>query len=194
MNLVDRAKNIILSPKTEWEVIKHEPLTVNDMFTQYAVILAAIPAVASFIGNSIIGHSFFSLYGRTPIFAGLVQSIFMYMLSLGSVYLLAYIIDMLALKFGASQNMEESMKVAVFTATASWIAGIFNIIPAISFLSFVGIYGLYLLYLGLRTIKQPPEDKLIGYYVVTLLVAIAIYIVIGVIVGVVVTIAYAVMN
>lgn len=51
MNIVERAKNILISPKTEWEVIKNEQSTVADLFTKYALILALIPAVAGFIGN-----------------------------------------------------------------------------------------------------------------------------------------------
>ena len=50
MNLVERAKNILLTPAKEWDVIKGENLTIVDMFTKYAMILAAIPAVAGFIG------------------------------------------------------------------------------------------------------------------------------------------------
>ena len=48
MNLVERAKNILLTPAKEWDVIKGEQLTIVDMFTKYAMILAAIPAVAGF--------------------------------------------------------------------------------------------------------------------------------------------------
>nr|MBN2277619.1 YIP1 family protein [candidate division Zixibacteria bacterium] len=194
MNIVDRAKNILIQPSAEWEVIKAEKLTVAEMFTQYAIILAAIPAIAGFIGNSIIGHAAFSLYGRTPVFAGLIQAVFMFMLSLGGVYLMAYIIDMLAPSFGAGKNMEDSMKVAVFSWTASWIAGIFAILPPISWLSIVGLYSLYLLYLGMRIIKEPPADKLVGYFVVSLVVAIIIYVIIGLIVGAIMAIVYAIMR
>lgn len=55
MNLVDRAKNILLSPNSEWEVIRSESTTTAELFTKYAVILAAIPAIAGFIGYYLIG-------------------------------------------------------------------------------------------------------------------------------------------
>jgi len=57
MNLVDRAKNILITPKTEWEVIKNEQTTTADLFTKYVLILALIPVIATFIGQSLIGIS-----------------------------------------------------------------------------------------------------------------------------------------
>ncbi len=56
MNLVDRAKNILLQPKQEWAVIEAETTDTKTLYTSYAMILAAIPAVAGFIGMSIIGY------------------------------------------------------------------------------------------------------------------------------------------
>ncbi len=46
MDLVQRVQAIILKPKEEWVKIKSEQMTVNQLFMSYAVILAAIPAVA----------------------------------------------------------------------------------------------------------------------------------------------------
>ena len=45
--LVDRVKNILLSPKTEWERIDAEPATVKGLYTGYAMILAAIGPIAA---------------------------------------------------------------------------------------------------------------------------------------------------
>ena len=69
MNLVERAKNIILKPKQEWQVIAAEPHTVPGLYTQYVMILAAIPAVAAFIGFSLIGTSGFGVSYRGTMLA-----------------------------------------------------------------------------------------------------------------------------
>ena len=45
MALVDRVKNILLSPRTEWPVIDAEPATVASLYTGYIMPLAAIPAL-----------------------------------------------------------------------------------------------------------------------------------------------------
>ena len=44
MNLVERVKGILLTPKEEWPVIDSETGDANYLFTNYVAILVAIPA------------------------------------------------------------------------------------------------------------------------------------------------------
>ncbi len=184
MNLVERAKNILVTPKTEWEVIKNEQTTTADLFTKYAMILALIPVVATFIGQSLIGISLgpFGSY-KVPVTSGLVYAVVYYILSLAGVYVIAFIIDALAPSFGSTKNMDASLKVSVYSYTAVWIAGIFGIIPILGILGILGLYSLYLMYLGLKIVKDTPQDKLIGYLIVVIIVAIIVYFVIGLVVA-----------
>ena len=183
MNLVERAKNILLTPNKEWDVIKGESLTVTDMFTKYAMILAAIPAVAGFIGYALIGVSYGFGTFRIPIGSALVWAILMYIVSLAGTYLFGFIIDALAPSFGCAKNLAASMKVVVFSYTAAWIAGILMIIPSLGILgSIASVYSLYLLYIGLGKVKDVPKDKMVGYFVVSIVVAVVIFFVISLIV------------
>jgi hypothetical protein len=180
MNLVERAKNIILTPAKEWDVIKGENITIADMFMKYAVILAAIPAVAGFIGYVIIGMSYGFGTFRVPAGTALVWAILTYILSLAGIFLLAFIIDALAPTFGCAKNMVAAVKIAVFSYTPVWVAGILGIIPAISVLMLLAsLYALYLMYLGLKAIKEPAGDKLVPYFVVTIVALIVIYWLVG---------------
>jgi hypothetical protein len=183
MNLFERAKNILVSPKTEWEVIKNEQSTVADLFTKYALILALIPAVAGFIGQSFIGISLgpFGSF-KVPIVNGLIYAVLYYVLSLAGIYLVAFIVDALAPSFGATKDMVSSLKVVVYSYTAVWVAGIFQIIPVLAILGILGLYSLYLLYLGLNIVKGSPSDKVVGYTVVVIIITIVIYFIIGAIV------------
>jgi hypothetical protein len=184
MNLFERAKNILVSPKTEWEVIKNEQSTVADLFTKYALILALIPAVAGFIGQSFIGVSLgpFGSF-KVPIVNGLIYAVLYYVLSLAGIYLVAFIVDALAPSFGATKDIVSSLKVVVYSYTAVWVAGIFQIIPVLAILGILGLYSLYLLYLGLNIVKGSPSDKVVGYTVVVIIITIVIYFIIGAIVG-----------
>ncbi len=180
MNLFERAKNILVTPKTEWEVIKGEQATVADLFTKYAMILAAIPAIATFIGQSIVGVSLgpFGSF-KIPMGNGILYAVLQYVFTLVGVYLAAFVVDALAPSFGSTKDMVASLKVVVYSWTAAWIAGIFGIIPTISILGILGLYSIYLLYLGLKVVKDTPQDKLVGYVVVVIIVLIIIYFVIG---------------
>lgn len=179
MNLVDRAKNILLKPKEEWAVISAEPHTVQDLYTGYVMILAAIPAVASFIGFSLIGISTFMGSYRWPITTGITHMILQYVLNLGWVYVLALIIDALAPNFGGEKNFMQALKVSAFSPTAMWLAGIFSIIPAIAILGIVGLYSLYLLYVGLPLLMKTPAEKAMPYTVVVIIIAIVLGLIVG---------------
>ena len=184
MNLVDRVKNLILSPANEWEVIKGESWTTSDLFTKYAMILAAIPAVAGFLGYSFFGISYgFGSY-KLGIGTSLTWAVLNYILTLGGVFVLGFIIDALAPSFGSTKDMVASLKVAVFASTPAWVAGILNIFPALGILVMIAsIYGLVLLYMGLERVKSVPKEKMVGYFVVVLIAAILVYVIIGAIVG-----------
>lgn len=185
MNLIERAKNIILTPAKEWDVIKGENLTIADMFMKYALILAAIPAVAGFIGYVVIGMSFGGLGTfRWPVGTALVWAILSYVLSLAGIFALAFIIDALAPTFGCTKDLTAAVKIAVFSYTPAWVAGVLGIIPALSVLVILAsIYSLYLMYMGLQKIKEPAKDKLLPYFIVSIVALIVIYWLVGFIVS-----------
>jgi hypothetical protein len=184
MNLVERVKNLILRPGQEWRAIESEPHTVQDLFTRYVMILAAIPPVASFIGYSLVGIGVFGNTYRIPLAAGVAYMITSYLLMVGAVYLMALLIDALAPNFGGRKDFIQALKVAAFFPTASWCAGIFAIIPSLSIIGFLlGLYSLYLLYTGLPILMKSPEDKTIPYIVVVTIAVIVIGVVIAAVAG-----------
>jgi hypothetical protein len=99
------------------------------------------------------------------------------------VFVLAIVIEALAPTFGGAKDRTKALKVAVYSSTAAWIAGIFQIFPPLSILTILGVYGLYLLYLGLPRLMKTTEDKAMGYTALTVVAYIVIYIVIAVIGG-----------
>lgn len=183
MNLVERAKNLILTPTAEWDRISTETHTVQDLYATWVMILAAIPALAMFIGFSIVGTGAFGISYRVPIVSGIVHAVITYALTLGSVYVFALVIDALAANFGGEKNFAQAFKVAAFAPVASWLAGIFHILPALSILSILGLYSLYLLYLGLPRLMKTPEAKAMPYTIVVVIVGVLISVVVAAIAG-----------
>jgi Yip1-like protein len=182
MNLVERVKRILLSPRTEWEVIDAEPTTPAELYTRYIAPLAAIGPIAQLIGYSVFGISvpFMGTY-RVPIGSAITSAIVTYILTLLGTYVLALIIDALAPTFNGQRRQIQALKVAAYSSTASWVAGIFALIPGVRLLSILGLYSLYLLYLGLPVLMKSPREKALGYTVVVILAAIVLFMIIGVI-------------
>ena len=185
-DIVSRVKAILMTPKTEWPVIAAETTTIADLYKNYVIILAAIPAVASFIKMSIIGTTIpFAGTFRVGIMSGLTTAILTYVLSLVAIFIVALIIDALAPTFGAAKDQMQALKTAVYAYTAYWVASIAQVIPALGFLIVLagGIYSLYLLYLGLPYTMKAPADKAMPYTAVVVVCTFVIMLLLGVVVA-----------
>ena len=188
-SLIDRVKNIILSPASEWDVIDREPATVSGIYTSYVMILTAIPSICSAIGLiffmprpsaevAAVGQAF----GVPVLTTGsiIVGAVVQYIIGLVGVYIMSMIIDALAPNFGGTKDPLKAFKVAAYYPTAAWVAGILTIIPLLGMLVFIAaIYSLYTLYLGLPKLMRVPQDKQVGYFVVTLVIALIVFMVVG---------------
>lgn len=185
-NLIARIQAILLKPKEEWVKIKAESMPVMPLFMKVVIPLAAIPAVCGFIGNALIGRRILS-FGvfRYPLGTALFQALLTYALTVVSVYVGGMVINALAPSFGSKSNLENAMKLIVFSMIPGWIAGVFQILPALWVLTTIAsLYGLYILYLGFLTpMMETPQDKVIPYLVVSILVIAGLLIVVSVIVG-----------
>jgi hypothetical protein len=183
MNLVERAKRILFSPQTEWQVIDGESTSPAALYTGYIMPLAAIAPIANVIGYSVFGIRvpFSATVYRVPIGSAITSAVVSYVLTLIGVYVLALLIDALAPTFGGTRSPIQALKVAAYSSTAGWLAGIFAIMPGLRMLGILGLYSLYLLYLGLPVLMKAPADRAVGYTALVVLAAIVLFIAIGVV-------------
>lgn len=172
--LVARAKAILLTPKNEWPVIASEPTTVADLYKGYIIPLAAIPAIFAFLGTLRIGFG-----------AGVGAMVISYVLGLISTYVVALIVNALAPTFGGQKDSIQALKVVAYASTASWVAGVAQIVPLIGWVVALagGIYSVYLLYIGLPPTMKNPQEKSAGYTAVTVIIVIVLGIVVGAVIG-----------
>ena len=182
-SLIDRAKAIILRPREEWPRIAAEPATTGDILRGYVLPLAAIGPVAAFIGSQVFGYSFLGVTWTPGLMPALLQAIVSYVLTIVGVFVLAYVADWLAPKFAGRSDRTAAFKLVAYGATASWLAQVFYLIPALSFFGILGLYSLYLFYAGVEPVMKVPQDKVLGYTAVTFLGAMVIFILIGFIAG-----------
>lgn len=180
-SIAERMMGILTNPQHEWDVIKKEKITVAEMMTRYAVFMAAITPVSLFIGYSLVGS-----HGNRHIYKyaagnGIAIAVLTYVLLLVGVLVLSFIIDLLAPYFGAKRDIVASAKVAIFSSTASWVGGVFYMLPALELLcNLFDIYSIVLLYMGIKKIKHPPKDNTPGYFILTLAAAVVYFFIIQV--------------
>ncbi|MBS1818478.1 MAG: YIP1 family protein [Acidobacteria bacterium] len=186
MTLVDRVRNICVSPNTEWPVIAQERTEPATLVTSYLLPLAAIGAVASFIGSSMLRAvlPFGGLGGG--IISGLIGACVSILLTIIGCYVIAFIINALAPTFGGRSDFNQAFKTSVYSYTPGLAAGVLLIIPVLGWLvaMIAGLYGLYLLYLGLPVMMQSPKEKAVGYTVIVVVASIVLWFVVTMIMAV----------
>jgi hypothetical protein len=181
--LVERAKAMIVSPKSEWPKVAAETDDVRNVFMRYVVPLAAIGPLAGFIGGQAFGLGAFGISYTPSLMGGLTTAITSYVLALASIFLISWIASFLAAKFGGKESFARAFRLCAYAFTAAWVAGIFGLVPALGILSLLGLYSLYVFYLGAEPMMGVPQDKAAGYTAVTVIAAFVLYLLAGVVVG-----------
>ena len=208
MSLWKRATRVLAQPQQEWQVIATEATTTAALYRGYIVPLAAIGPLAWLIRTTVLGvliaGGYLVMY-RVPFATALTGGLVRYVLGLIGVYVLALLIDALAPTFGGQRNRMQALKLAAYSSTAAWVAGIV-VIPALG-ITWVGgssglihtagilglllttygvyallaAYGLYALSVGLPVLMNAPREKLSEYRTVVVAWAVAIFFTIEVI-------------
>ncbi|MFZ1208386.1 MAG: Yip1 family protein [Pseudolabrys sp.] len=173
MNLVERIKGILLQPKSEWGAIEGEPGSAGYLIPKYVAFVAAIPAVCTFIGTSLIGSGGY----RMGIGLGLARAVVVYVRSLVGVFVVAYIIDFLAGTFGARKSPDNAMRVSAYSPTAAWVAGGIQhhsgaVLPGYT----RPVQPLFALHIA--AVMKPPADKALVYTIAVIVCAIIVWIII----------------
>lgn len=168
MNLIERAKNMLTTPKTEWLAVETETITPQSLLMSYVLPMAIISSIGQ-IFNGLVLVGIFGGYFIWVAIIGFVSIII-------SFYISIYVIDMLAPSFGSEKNLNRSAQLVAYSNTPNWIAGLLSFIPFIGFLIVIAgwIYSIYLFYIGLGPMKKTPEDKKIVYMILAFIIMIAI--------------------
>ena len=164
---------------------KDTPATVRSIMINYVAILAAIPFIATLIGN-LWYYGLSSRYLFSGYFVGyaFVSAILVYILNIAGVFVTSIAIQRLASYFSSSTDQIKALKLATYIYTPAFLISILNIIPFVSVITVLGVlYGLYILYVGLPIMLGTPQDKVLTYVIATVIVTLVVYGVVSGIVG-----------
>ncbi len=164
MNVAWRAHAILADPSAEWSKIENESGDPAYLLTGYVALLAVVPAVCGFIGACLVGVA---LPGtgvvRAPILEGLFGAVFGYVMTCVAVLVLGLLIDLFAPMFGGRRDFGSAFKLAVYSYTPVWLAGIFLLAPGLRFLTLTAFYGAYIAWQGLPLLMKTPQANVPGY-------------------------------
>ncbi len=178
MNLIERVKNILITPKAEWEVVNAESATPQSLLVGYVLPLAVVSA----IGPVLTGLLFSGVFGFKYF---LITAVIGFIAQIVAYYVSVILVDLLAPSFGSEKNINKSAQLVAYSATPSYIGGLLSFIPVLGMLISIAawVYGVYLMYLGVGPLKKTPEDKKVVYLLVVYVIWIALYFIIAAILG-----------
>lgn len=169
-----RLWNIMIEPRDEWKVIEAEPDSVRGLMIRWVAPLATIGPLAKLGGSQLFGYNQYGADMRPPLTTAVTEAVVSYVLSLAAVYVLARLINALAVYFSGREDRVQAMKAAAYGGTAAYLAGGFQLVPAFEWMGFVGLYSLYLIFTGLPVVLHVPRRKVFIFTVVTLLASIGL--------------------
>mgnify|MGYP003694655501 CR=1 FL=1 len=117
-----RVKAILLAPSATRPVIAAEPYVCRGHLRPLCGSrCAAIGVIAAFIGQTVIGYNVPLLgHMRTGIVAGLGAAVLGYLLSFVSVFVIAWLVDVLAPTFGGQRDPLRALKLTAYSYTPAW--------------------------------------------------------------------------
>jgi hypothetical protein len=164
-------------------VIETEPTTILQLYKGYVIPLAAFSALMAFVRMSVIGVSFF----RVPFFAGLTFALVNFVMGLLGLYVVGWIIDVLAPTFAGQRDRRQAVKTAAYVFTPAAIGSVFGLLGfglGTLLQLAAAIYGIYLLNLGLPVLMRSPREKAPGYTAAVIVCVILLFVVIGIVMAV----------
>lgn len=178
MNLIERAKNIITTPKTEWLVIETETATPGSLLSSYVLPMAIISSLGTLFRGLLWAGTWGLQYYLISVCISFISIIVTFFIS-------AYVVDMLAPSFNSEKNINRSAQLVAYSNTPTWIAGLLSFIPVLGWVIVIAgwIYSVYLMYLGIGPLKKTPEDKKIIYMIIAFIVMLIIGFIIAAILG-----------
>ena len=180
MNIVQRVQDILLKPKETWPAIDAEGGDTASIYKNYLIYLALVPAVAGFIGLSLIGVGVFGVSYRVPLISGLANMVVGYVMSLVMVFVVGLIADALAPSFGGTKNPLNALKLVAYGSTAGFLGGVFSLLPSLSILGVLAAaYSIYLIYIGVPVMMKSPPEKAAGYTAVLIICGIVAALIVG---------------
>jgi hypothetical protein len=174
-SIVERAKNIIFKPASEWSVIAKEPATIGELFRGFALPLtfvSFVPTVSAIAAHAAgIAVPFYEYEGM-GLGVTIALTFVSFIISLTLLYFMIYTVRSISPRFQGTSDEVQVAKLVIYAATPAWAATWLDLIPIVGeFLSAVAhAYVIYVIYLGLRTVLGVPQDKLVVFTLVVVVV------------------------
>ncbi len=179
---------LMAQPKDEWKSIRDERCTIGKCYCSHVLLLAAVPAIAYFIGTSQVGWVIGAKSVRLSTESAVQIAGLTYLTMLVGVFAMGKAIHWMSQTYGATQNLPQSIALAAYTATPLFLTGIMLIYPILWLNLLIGLmalaYTIYLLYIGVPIMMKISQER--GFLFASAVVGVGLVMLVGVLAATVV--------
>lgn len=177
MNLIDiynRTKEIIINPDNEWIKIKNEVSESSNINSQILILFSFMMALGALIGSIVFNVN---NLGSGLNFLSIFVCINAFLLSYAGTYLSAYVFNELMNNYAKEKDFDKSLAVVINALIPYYIFSILAyIIPQLGiFFTILGLFSIYLLWLGIKNLTDVPQEKRIGFLVLSSMIGVLIF-------------------
>ncbi|OFX24774.1 MAG: hypothetical protein A2033_03855 [Bacteroidetes bacterium GWA2_31_9] len=166
--IINRFRNIIFSPSTEWDIIKSEKHDIQKILTTYLIPIIITIGIADLLGG-LIFQSFYSLTFR------MLSTIITMIIPFSSILLSSYFISLLSPSFGAKSDLTSSIKLVTYSYSIQLLLSILiNLLPFFSALGILGLYFIFIIWQGVVPLMEVAEEKKVSFVILSVLIIIII--------------------
>jgi hypothetical protein len=174
---------LMTAPEQEWKAIKKERCTIGKCYCSHVLLLALIPAVAGYIGTTMVGWQVTSreVHRLTPDSA-LTIAILFYITMLVAVFTIGKLIHWMGQTYGSRQPLAQCIALAAYTATPLFLIGVMLLYPLLWLNLLLGLpalaYSVYLLYSGVPVMMGVSKER--GFLFASAVLAVGLVVLVGV--------------
>lgn len=173
--IVERCKELIINPNSEWGKINDENIPMNQLFRDFLVPILVISSLAAVIGE--ILEKFSVGLDSGALLAEGLREFFGFLIS---AYVCIYVVEELVKIFGGEKNIAKTSSLIIYSLVPSVMVSIIvGLVPSLYALAVFGFYSFYLFYLGVPVLFKIPEHRMSGFIVSSILVIIVIFFIIN---------------
>jgi hypothetical protein len=174
---------LLTNPEKEWKSIHAERCSVGKCYCSHVLLLAAIPAIAGYIGTTQVGWQVVSreMQKLTPDSAFQISILF-YITMLVAVFTIGKLIHWMGQTYGSKQTLPQCIALAAYTATPLFLCGVMLLYPVLWLNLLISLpalaYTVYLLYSGVPVMMGISKER--GFLFSSAVLAVGLVMLVGV--------------
>jgi hypothetical protein len=179
--ILSRAYGLMRNPTQEWKQIDAEETSIFQVLLGYTLPLAALFALATFLGSFLLGERMGDTVVRPEVGPALVSAVVWTVMLTAGIGVLGLLASMIAENFEAERQDVRGVKLVAYAFTPTLVAGLVNIVPAWGVAAVaVGLGATaYVLFRGIPIIMRAPESEAQNYTATVMVLGLVLILLLG---------------